>query len=197
MEQPLDPCYRLVFKYFMAVEVEVEVKTISKKHRIWRVKASKEDNHNSDDNGAAAVVKIIFSPEMSCAEQHLEKLSMFWAASRGWPDQFDQFGHCGSMLPISLHYGKVSFRIFNSRWENSSKEFFGTDFVCEKTPPSRFFLPPLACHFFNFSILGELRKLHAKLYTFSVKIVIDTEINFQSWLLFSLMLQLSHSASTL
>ena len=79
MEQPLDPCYRLVFKYFMAVEG----KTISKKHRIWRVKASKEGNHNSDDNGAAAVVKIIFSPEMSCAEQHLEKLSMFWAASRG------------------------------------------------------------------------------------------------------------------
>ena len=56
-----------------------------------------------------------------------------------------------------------------------------------KTPPSHFLLfSPLACpYFFNFfhlQIFGELRKLHAKIYTFSVKI--DREINFRSWLLF-------------
>ena len=56
-----------------------------------------------------------------------------------------------------------------------------------KTPPSHFLLfSPLACpYFFNFfhlQIFGELRKLHAKIYTFSVKI--EREINFRSWLLF-------------
>ena len=70
-----------------------------------------------------------------------------------------------------------------------------------KTPPSRFllFLPPLHVNFlifFHLLILGELRNLHAKINTFSVKI--DREINFQSWILFfidfSLMLQLCHSA---
>ena len=50
--------------------------------------------------------------------------------------------------------------------------FFGTHFSCEKHPLHVFFaFPPHA-------ILGELRKLHAKIYTFSVKI--DREINFQS-----------------
>ena len=70
-----------------------------------------------------------------------------------------------------------------------------------KTPPSHFLLfSPLACpYFFNFfhlQIFGELRKLHAKIYTFSVKI--DREINFQSWLLFYRIFhpchQLCHSA---
>ena len=59
-----------------------------------------------------------------------------------------------------------------------------------KTPPSHFllfcFFLPLLVHiffiFFHLQIFGELRKLHAKIYTFSVKI--DREINFRSWLLF-------------
>ena len=49
------------------------------------------------------------------------------------------------------------------------------------------FLSPFACHFLNFFyllILEELRNLHAKIETFSVKI--DREINFQSWILFLL-----------
>ena len=56
-----------------------------------------------------------------------------------------------------------------------------------KTSPSRFLLfSPLACRFFfkkfHLLILEELRNLHAKIDTFSVKI--DREINFRSWLLF-------------
>ena len=50
--------------------------------------------------------------------------------------------------------------------------------------------------FSHLLILEELRNLHAKIDTFSVKI--DRENNFQSWILFfidfSLMLQLCHSA---
>ena len=73
-----------------------------------------------------------------------------------------------------------------------------------KTPPSHFLLffaffsPCLSIFFlffFHLQIFGELRKLHAKIYTFSVKI--GREINFQSWLLYdclSPMLQLCHSA---
>ena len=65
--------------------------------------------------------------------------------------------------------------------------FFGTHFSCEKHPLYVFcFFPPLHANFFSkknyLPILGELRKLHAKIYTFSVKI--DREINFQSWLLY-------------
>ena len=47
------------------------------------------------------------------------------------------------------------------------------------------FFPPCMPIFFKknyLPILGELRKLHAKIYTFSVKI--GREINFQSWLLY-------------
>ena len=56
-----------------------------------------------------------------------------------------------------------------------------------KTPPSHFLLfSPLACPYFlkkiHLLIFGELRKLHAKIYTFSMKI--HREINFRSWLLF-------------
>ena len=56
-----------------------------------------------------------------------------------------------------------------------------------KTPPSHFLLfSPLVCPYFlkkfHLQIFGELRKLYAKIYTFSVKI--DRENNFQSWLLF-------------
>ena len=57
-----------------------------------------------------------------------------------------------------------------------------------KNTPSRFcFFTPLACQFlifFHLLILGELRNLHAKINTFSMKI--DREINFQSWKLFLL-----------
>ena len=65
--------------------------------------------------------------------------------------------------------------------------FFGTHFSCEKHPLHVFFAfsPPLHAIFFFFKylpILGELRELHAKIYTFSVKIY--REINFQSWLLY-------------
>ena len=70
-----------------------------------------------------------------------------------------------------------------------------------KNTPFTFFafFPRLHVNFlkkFHLLILEELRNLHAKIDTFSVKI--DREINFQSWILFfidfSLMLQLCHSA---
>ena len=71
--------------------------------------------------------------------------------------------------------------------KHSSKQLFWHQFCLWKTPSSRFFafFPPCMPFFFKknyLPILGELRKLHAKIYTFSVKI--GREINFQSWLLY-------------
>ena len=68
-------------------------------------------------------------------------------------------------------------------------KFFGTHFVCEKHPLHVFFFFPLfACidllKLFHLPIFGELRKLHAKNFMFSVKI--GREIIFQSWQLFDL-----------
>ena len=67
--------------------------------------------------------------------------------------------------------------------------FFGTHFVCEKHPLHVFFFFPLfACidllKLFHLPIFGELRKLHAKNFMFSVKI--GREIIFQSWQLYDL-----------
>ena len=72
---------------------------------------------------------------------------------------------------------------------HSSKQIFGTHFVCEKHPLHVFFFFPLfACidllKLFHLPIFGELRKLHAKNFMFSVKI--GREIIFQSWQLFDL-----------
>ena len=69
------------------------------------------------------------------------------------------------------------------------KKFVGAHFVCEKHPLHVFFFFPLfACidllKLFHLPIFGELRKLHAKNFMFSVKI--GREIIFQSWQLFDL-----------
>ena len=73
---------------------------------------------------------------------------------------------------------------------HSSKQIFWHPLCLWKTPYSRFFFffPLFACidllKLFHLPIFGELRKLHAKNFMFSVKI--GREIIFQSWQLFDL-----------
>ena len=97
---------------------------------------------------------------------------------------FSDFG-CNFLLQEGVFH-KCSKSKYHSIHQN---KFFGTHFVCEKHPLHVFFFFPLfACidllKLFHLPIFGELRKLHAKNFMFSVKI--GREIIFQSWQLFDL-----------
>ena len=97
---------------------------------------------------------------------------------------FSDFG-CNFFL-LGGVFHKCSKNKYHSIYKN---EFFDTHFVCEKHPLHVFcFFPSLqfACldllKLFHLPIFGELRKLYAKKFMFSVKI--GREIIFQSWQLY-------------
>ena len=76
--------------------------------------------------------------------------------------------HGASLTPQKSGDEKKLKKYGQARGEKSKKCEGGVFHKCSKSK----------YHFFHLPMLGELRKLHAKIYTFSVKI--DREINFQS-----------------
>ena len=83
--------------------------------------------------------------------------------------------------------GGVFHKCSKSKYQRFRQNNFLAPILAVKKTPFTFFCfsPHLHANFFkkkNLPILGELRKLHAKIYTFSVKI--DREINYQCRLLY-------------
>ena len=94
---------------------------------------------------------------------------------------FSDFG-CNFLL-----LGGVFHKCSKSKYHSIHQKKLWHPFCLWKTPPSRFlFFPLFACldllKLFHLPIFGELRKLYAKNFMFSVKI--GREIIFQSWLLY-------------